>query len=1000
MSYEVLARKWRPQSFDDVVGQPHALQPLQFQLCSGNLHSAILFTGTRGVGKTSLARLFAKALNCETNGISDNPCNECSACKDIAQGRFPDLIEVDAASRTRVEDTLELLENANYLPSRGRFKIYLIDEVHMLSNSSFNALLKTLEEPPAHVKFILATTDPQKLPITVLSRCLQFSLRAIPQELISQHLAFILGEEKVEFDQAAVDRIAQGARGSMRDAQTLLDQAIAFGQGAVTIDTVNEMLGTLSHTLMAELFMALIERDADQLFQHLALAESRSLNYDTILIDMLEVVQATALMQFDRSPIPPVLRRLGKETFYALKAVSSEDLQIWYQIILQGRKDQLYAVTPYHGFEMTWIRLLAFKPTLIEHNTVIDWESESAGSSANDQPVAQATLVAASVPATTQHVPSAAESAADDSKAASTAVATPTESIDDSEKEAALFAETAQPVLTDTAPRNAESAEAVTDSESAVEALSEAVVPEAVPDSLVASPNVPEVIETDESLASVSLIKAEKEANRHGRDAQVAESIVVREDAAPTEVVNDNEPVVEVESEAVTSETVPDPVVASPNVPESTETDELSSVSSASLTEAEPEANNQAHDEQVAESLSPSGIAKVDSQAVFSVAPEPIAGGVAEPSIETIPNFSSTHSSPEPTGFPEAPMAAAVKPPARSTRLVLDDDFAPPSFTPVVEHSALDSKGAAIISTASQSDDFPEPTQQPIVSPSSSSSPEMSMEVEPQPMVADSAARDGDESPDVVSTDQQPQAEQKTVTTETSAATLEADLEPVSVAPVANDMPNEVNNTVNTVTEDGVELLSSASATDSAVTSAPAASPTVASTPVVEKVAETAPDILSGTSLTLSEENWPAICNSLPVPGYAKSLAVNCAFDSYDDRLKKLTLILGEDTDLLLTDMAEKAVHQALALMYGQDLTLAIEMATSETFQQENLITPEIVRKKTEVSDREQLFQSMKADPTLQSIESAFDLELQPNQIRVNKPKSTDNNTDKNTDNP
>jgi DNA polymerase-3 subunit gamma/tau len=268
MSYLVLARKWRPKSFSEVVGQQHVLRALINGLDQNRLHHAFLFSGTRGVGKTTLARIFAKSLNCE-QGVSSNPCGECQSCIEVDQGRFVDLIEVDAASRTKVDDTRELLDNVQYAPSRGRYKVYLIDEVHMLSTSSFNALLKTLEEPPPHVKFLFATTDPQKLPVTILSRCLQFNLRRLELTQISEHLRFILQQEQLSFDDEALTQLARAADGSMRDALSLLDQAIAFGGGSVSSETVFQMLGSISQDQVLNLLQALLRQMPNRYWNNL-----------------------------------------------------------------------------------------------------------------------------------------------------------------------------------------------------------------------------------------------------------------------------------------------------------------------------------------------------------------------------------------------------------------------------------------------------------------------------------------------------------------------------------------------------------------------------------------------------------------------------------------------------------------------------------------------------------------------------------------------------------
>jgi DNA polymerase-3 subunit gamma/tau len=362
MSYIVLARKWRPKRFAEMVGQEHVLRALGNALDSGKVHHAFLFTGTRGVGKTTIARILAKSLNCETAGVSSNPCGVCAACREIDEGRFVDLIEVDAASRTKVDDTREMLDNVQYAPTRGRFKVYLIDEVHMLSNHSFNALLKTLEEPPPHVKFLLATTDPQKLPVTVLSRCLQFSLKRLPAALIGERLKFIAGAELLEFEPAAVALLARAAEGSMRDALSLLDQLIAFGGGTLNEVNTRAMLGTIDRGHMGRLIDALARADGSAL-----LAEVRELDrdvpdYDRALVELAAFLQRIAIVQI----VPEAA--LQDEEFDAdsltrlAQAISPEDVQLYYQIALGGRRDLAMAPEPRLGFEMTLLRMLAFRP--------------------------------------------------------------------------------------------------------------------------------------------------------------------------------------------------------------------------------------------------------------------------------------------------------------------------------------------------------------------------------------------------------------------------------------------------------------------------------------------------------------------------------------------------------------------------------------------------------------------------------------------------------------
>jgi DNA polymerase-3 subunit gamma/tau len=360
MSYQVLARKWRPKRFTEMVGQEHVLKALVNALDEERLHHAYLFTGTRGVGKTSIARLFAKSLNCE-QGISSEPCGQCSACREIAEGRFVDLIEVDAASRTKVEDTRELLENVQYAPTHGRFKVYLIDEVHMLSTHSFNALLKTLEEPPPHVKFLLATTDPQKLPVTILSRCLQFNLKNLIPERIVQHLQFVLGEESIQFEEPALWLLARSADGSMRDALSLTDQAIAFGAGSVIENDVRAMLGTIDQRLVYRMLDALTAHDPSQLLDAVAQLAQFSPDYMTVLGDLISVLHRVAIAQ----ALPAAVdNSLGdQEHILSLSSqLSAEDVQLFYQIALMGRKDLPFVPDAREGLEMVLLRMLAFRP--------------------------------------------------------------------------------------------------------------------------------------------------------------------------------------------------------------------------------------------------------------------------------------------------------------------------------------------------------------------------------------------------------------------------------------------------------------------------------------------------------------------------------------------------------------------------------------------------------------------------------------------------------------
>src|SRR5271165_945699 len=361
MSYVVLARKWRPKKFAEMVGQEHVLQALRNALDSGKVHHAFLFTGTRGVGKTTVARILAKSLNCET-GVSSNPCGICAACREIDEGRFVDLIEVDAASRTKVDDTRELLDNVQYAPTRGRFKVYLIDEVHMLSNHSFNALLKTLEEPPPHVKFLLATTDPQKLPVTVLSRCLQFSLKRLPAALIGERLKMIAAAENLACEPAAAALLARAAEGSMRDGLSLLDQLIAFGGGTVSEANARSMLGTIDRGHVGRLVEALARGDGAALIAEVQDLDRDAPDYDRALVELATFLQRIAIVQIvpgaaaeDEEFDAALLARLAQ-------AISAADAQLYYQIAIAGRRDLSMAPEPRLGFEMTLLRMLAFRP--------------------------------------------------------------------------------------------------------------------------------------------------------------------------------------------------------------------------------------------------------------------------------------------------------------------------------------------------------------------------------------------------------------------------------------------------------------------------------------------------------------------------------------------------------------------------------------------------------------------------------------------------------------
>lgn len=361
MSYQVLARKWRPQAFSDVVGQEHVLTALANGLSLGRIHHAYLFSGTRGVGKTTIARLLAKGLNCET-GITATPCGVCDNCREIEQGRFVDLIEIDAASRTKVEDTRDLLDNVQYAPARGRFKVYLIDEVHMLSRHSFNALLKTLEEPPAHVKFLLATTDPQKLPVTILSRCLQFHLKALDVDQIRQQLEYVLGQEQIPAEPRALQLLARAADGSMRDALSLTDQAIASGEGEVHTDSVAAMLGTLDDDQPLVLIEALTAADGQQTMALLQQAASRGVEWEALLVEMLRLLHRIAMIQLLPTALSEEYAAVEQRLRELARVVPPADVQLYYQTILMGRKELPLAPDRRMGVEMTLLRALAFHP--------------------------------------------------------------------------------------------------------------------------------------------------------------------------------------------------------------------------------------------------------------------------------------------------------------------------------------------------------------------------------------------------------------------------------------------------------------------------------------------------------------------------------------------------------------------------------------------------------------------------------------------------------------
>ena len=373
MSYQALARKWRPKDFSEVVGQGHVVKPLANALDQDRLHHAYLFTGTRGVGKTTLARIFAKCLNCE-QGVDSTPCGACTACQEIDEGRFIDLIEVDAASRTKVEDTRELLDNVQYSPTRGSYKVYLIDEVHMLSGHSFNALLKTLEEPPPHVKFLLATTDPQKLPMTVLSRCLQFNLKKLSDDAMSQQLEKLMQEENISFEKAALRSLARAADGSMRDALSLLDQAIAYSDGNVTDAAIHEMLGTVPREYLQKLMQSLANEDTLTIMQCTHELAQLSADFSGLFEDIIHILHQVALVQ----AVPKIQDTIDYDEIIIeelSKRLKPEDVQLFYQIALIGKRDLYLSTTPQSALEMTLLRMLSFKPadkSRYDSNTLSD----------------------------------------------------------------------------------------------------------------------------------------------------------------------------------------------------------------------------------------------------------------------------------------------------------------------------------------------------------------------------------------------------------------------------------------------------------------------------------------------------------------------------------------------------------------------------------------------------------------------------------------------------
>jgi DNA polymerase-3 subunit gamma/tau len=364
MAYQALARKWRPRNFNEVVGQEHVVKALTHALEFDRMHHAYLFTGTRGVGKTTLARILAKAVNCESRQ-GFNPCGECLICREVDEGRCVDLIEVDAASRTKVEDTRDLLDYTQYAPTRGRYKVYLIDEVHMLSRHSFNALLKTLEEPPPHIKFLLATTDPQRLPVTILSRCLQFNLKRLPAEAIDRHLARVLEQEGIAAEPAAITRIARAAEGSVRDSLSLLDQAIAYGGGRLSDADVREMLGSIDRSHVYDILDAVARSDGAGVLEHVHRASEYTVEFSELLDELISSLQAIAVAHV----VPQSLESLAEDDQLRFRtlalAMGREDVQLYYQIAVLGRRDLPYVPDPRAGMEMILLRMLAFRPASV-----------------------------------------------------------------------------------------------------------------------------------------------------------------------------------------------------------------------------------------------------------------------------------------------------------------------------------------------------------------------------------------------------------------------------------------------------------------------------------------------------------------------------------------------------------------------------------------------------------------------------------------------------------
>ncbi|WP_424408165.1 DNA polymerase III subunit gamma/tau [Pasteurella sp. PK-2025] len=407
MSYQVLARKWRPKTFTEVVGQRHILTALSNGLKENRLHHAYLFSGTRGVGKTSIARLFAKGLNC-VHGVTAEPCGECEHCKAIEEGRFIDLIEIDAASRTKVEDTRELLDNVQYKPVQGRYKVYLIDEVHMLSRHSFNALLKTLEEPPEYVKFLLATTDPQKLPITILSRCMQFHLKALEQTQIAQHLEFILKQEHIPFDFLALEKLAKAAQGSIRDSLSLTDQAIAMSNGNISLSVVNDMLGLLDDNQAIEVIYALQQGDGESMMGIVQRVAEKGVDWDEFLRDIGEQLHHIAMKQLR----PKTQLDESSQLDFLATHISPDDLQFFYQVILSGRQELAFAPTQRIGAEMTLLRALAFSPKQVNAEASVGSAASSSAATTPSHSTAYVDMPVVSQNIKAQYAPNVLEKSA------------------------------------------------------------------------------------------------------------------------------------------------------------------------------------------------------------------------------------------------------------------------------------------------------------------------------------------------------------------------------------------------------------------------------------------------------------------------------------------------------------------------------------------------------------------------------------------------------------